>query len=122
MERYLSLPRIIADHAAQTPGASAVSDSCNSLSFAQLWRYIHAVPAWLDCRGIGPGDPVAVALAPGATFLVLLLGIMAAGAIAVPLNIRLTPGELDRYLSSIGPKAIFTDSIDFRELDAAGAA
>jgi fatty-acyl-CoA synthase len=121
VDRYSSLLRVLADHAAQTPLTPALSDARDSLSFAQLWRYVDAVPAWLESHDIGAGDPVAIALAPGVAFLALLLGVMAAGAIAVPLNVRLTPGELDQYLLSIGAKAVFTDSIDFRGMDATAA-
>lgn len=88
----------------------AVIDHGGVLDYQELWSAIEAVAGGLQAAGVRPGDRVATAMAPSAPHLVVILGCMAAGAIATPLNIRLTSAEFRRFLAPIKPVLIICDA------------
>ena len=55
-------------------------------------------------RGVEPDDRVAFALGNGPEFVVTYLAVLAAGAVAVPLNPGSPAPELDRELAAVTPK------------------
>ncbi|MFI0406028.1 class I adenylate-forming enzyme family protein [Actinomadura sp. 3N508] len=97
---------VVHRHASQTPRAPAVADPVTAWSWTDLWRRARQVGGALADRGVGPGDRVGTALDPGAEHLAVLIGIMACGATAAPLNVKLAPAELARYLEAVRPSAI----------------
>ncbi|WP_326643626.1 acyl--CoA ligase [Streptosporangium sp. NBC_01755] len=101
-----SFVEVVRRHALQTPQAPAVTDPATAWSWADLWRRAHQIGGALADRGIGPGDRVGTAMDPGAEHLAVLIGIMAGGATAAPLNVKLAPAELARYLDAVRPSAI----------------
>lgn len=105
-----TLVTVLERYAAQTPSAPAVADPDVSWSHRELWQRVRQVGAALSRRGIGPGDTVGTALQPGAEHLAVLLGIMAAGAAAAPLNTKLAPAELARYLDAVRPGLVVGDA------------
>ena len=74
----------------------------------------HAAAARLAARlraaGVASGDRVAVVLENGPNAVVALLGIMAAGAVAVPLDPRLTSAEMSVVLEETRPALGVTDA------------
>ncbi|HEX6422124.1 MAG TPA: AMP-binding protein [Acidimicrobiales bacterium] len=60
-----------------------------------------AVAAALAGEGVGAGRPVAVMLPNGADLVAALFGVWRAGGVYVPLNPRLTAGEVDRVLAAV---------------------
>ncbi len=79
------LPRAARAH----PGRPAV----NGLSYAELLRATREAAAALAVGGVGPGDRVALAMAPGTDFVVALHAAWLLGAVVVPHDLRLTPPE-----------------------------
>ncbi|TFL16608.1 class I adenylate-forming enzyme family protein [Jannaschia formosa] len=69
----------------------------------------------LRARGIAPGDRVAIWAKNAPDWLVALLGIWWAGAVAVPVNARLHPAELDWILGDSGAAAVITDRPEGRD-------
>ncbi|TYB42428.1 class I adenylate-forming enzyme family protein [Actinomadura chibensis] len=101
-----SFVEVVRARALQTPADPAVADPATAWSWGDLWRRAREIGAALADRGIGPGDRVATALDPGAEHLAALIGIMATGAAAAPLNIKLAQSELALYLDAVRPSAI----------------
>jgi O-succinylbenzoic acid--CoA ligase len=79
------LPRAARAH----PGRAAV----NELTYAQLDAAVERAARVLHARGAGPGRRVALALPPGEAFAVALHATQRVGALAVPVDLRLTPEE-----------------------------
>ncbi len=79
--------------ARSTPSAPALRLPARSLSWADLEREALDVHAALVHLGVAPGDVVAVLL-DSAELPLLLHGAWLAGAVVLPLNLRLTPPEI----------------------------
>lgn len=79
--------------AAQRPDHPAVITPETTLSYRELLARAHDAAAALQAEGIEGGDRVAVALPPGIPFLVALHATLLLGATAVPIDLRLAPGE-----------------------------
>ena len=69
-----------------------------------------AVAEALRDRGLRRGDRVAVLAANRAEYLVAVLGIMQAGLVAVPVNVRLPRETVEHVLRDSGARLAFTDS------------
>ncbi|AGA89288.1 acyl-CoA synthetase (AMP-forming)/AMP-acid ligase II [Thioflavicoccus mobilis 8321] len=74
-------------------------------TFARLDRASDRVAAGLAAGGIAHGERVGLLCPNGPEFAVLYLGILKAGAIVVPLNLRLSPKELAFILADAGAAA-----------------
>lgn len=104
--RYLD---VLAAHARHAPDRAAVRDVHGELSYGQLWSSVTRVAAGLRHRGVRPGDRVVTALPPGCAHLTAILGAMLSGAVATPLNIKLTAPEVRRYLEPVRPAVVLAD-------------
>jgi o-succinylbenzoate---CoA ligase len=82
------LPRAAARH----PDRLAI----NALTYAQLLAEVDATARRLAGRGVRPRDRVAIALPPGDAFCIALHAILRLGAVAVPVDLRLSAGERAR--------------------------
>jgi o-succinylbenzoate---CoA ligase len=82
------LPRAAARH----PDRLAI----NALTYAQLLAEVDATARRLAGRGVRVGDRVAVALPPGDAFCVALHAVLRLGAVAVPVDLRMTERERAR--------------------------
>jgi o-succinylbenzoate---CoA ligase len=91
--------------ARERPEAAAV----NGVPYARLAAQAEAIAAALHARGIRAGDRVASTLR-GLDFAVLLHAVPLLGAVLVPLNTRLTEGEIQAVLDSAQP-ALVLDSL-----------
>ena len=58
---------------------------------------------WLGIKGVGPGDRVVTIFPQTPDFIPWFFALAAAGAVSVPINLRLTPGEVDRILAHARP-------------------
>lgn len=89
MDYQAWLPRA----AAQRPGHPALVMSEVTVTYAELLAQAREAMTALQRRGVGPGDRVALALAPGPGFLAVLHATLLLGAVAVPIDLRLTQRE-----------------------------
>ena len=97
-------------HALQAADHVALDDGIGPPStYAELWDTAIRVGAGLEAAGVRPGDRVAFALTPSAPYVALVLAAMAAGAVAVPLNTRLTTAEAGDYLEPLRPSLLVSD-------------
>ncbi|MGW3346143.1 AMP-binding protein [Nonomuraea rubra] len=72
----------------------AVVDGGLELSYAELWERAQRLAGALAAAGVRPGDRVAVLAHNGHLLLESTFGVPAAGALLVPMNIRLSATEL----------------------------
>ena len=73
-------------------------------------RQARAVAALLLARGLRRGDRVAVLAANRAEYLVSILGVMQAGLVAVPVNVRLPRATVEHVLRDSGARLAFCDA------------
>jgi fatty-acyl-CoA synthase len=96
---------------ARTHGAStALVQGDERVTYEELERRCAAVAGALCAQGIGPGDRVAVALKNRIEFVELLFAVTRIGAIFVPLNFRLSPGEVDYALRDSGARLVIAQN------------
>jgi fatty-acyl-CoA synthase len=91
------------------PDAVAIRAAGVDVCWAQMDDAVTRLAGGLGERGIEPGDRVGILGANSVEFCQLALAIMHAGAILVPLNIRLAPPELGLILEHAGCKAVAYD-------------
>jgi O-succinylbenzoic acid--CoA ligase len=82
----MNVPAWLDRAAAAHPGRVAVETPAGALTYAELAAAAAGV-------GLPAGERVAIALPPGLDFAVALHACLRAGAIAVPVDLRLAPGE-----------------------------
>jgi O-succinylbenzoic acid--CoA ligase len=98
------LPEWLAHRAATLPGAIAVADEARALTYAELDGWASDVAAVLRAAGVEPGDRVALRCPNSLEFAAAIHGITRAGAIVVPLNLRLTDEEQAWQLEHAGAR------------------
>ncbi|CRD13701.1 fatty-acid--CoA ligase FadD5 [Mycobacterium tuberculosis] len=81
-------------HAMMQPDAPALRFVGNTMTWADLRRRVAALAGALSGRGVGFGDRVMVLMLNRTEFVESVLAANMIGAIAVPLNFRLTPTEI----------------------------
>ena len=97
-------------HAAARPLALAIRDAAGDLSFGELDRAADAAAAALLASGVAAGDRVALLANPGGEAIALLAGIVRSGAVAVPLETRLTRREIAAALEETSPALLVHDA------------
>lgn len=81
-------------HAMMQPDAPALRFVGNTMTWADLRRRVAALAGALSGRGVGFGDRVMLLMLNRTEFVESVLAANMIGAIAVPLNFRLTPTEI----------------------------
>jgi amino acid adenylation domain-containing protein len=108
--------------AAAQPGAMAVDDASDALSYAELNRRANQVAHRLRALGIGVGDRVAICSRRDPHLIVGLLGILKAGAGYVPLDPAYPAERLAFMLADSQPKALLSGTVLAAALAEAAAA
>jgi O-succinylbenzoic acid--CoA ligase len=88
--------------AISAPTLTALQTRDARVSYAELWHSARAGAAELSERGARPGERVAIALEPGIGFARALHACMLLGAVAVPVDLRLTAAERERIVAGVG--------------------
>jgi 2-aminobenzoate-CoA ligase len=91
------------------PGATALLDGSQAVSYGALNARVTRFAAALIDRGILPGDRVAIRLDSAADFIAAFLGVQRAGAIAVQLPPLYRRREIARVLSDSGSALVIGD-------------
>jgi len=100
----------IAGHAARDGERCAVVDGERRLSYRELHDRIQRCAAVLAAAGVERGDRVALVLGNRSAYLEVVFAAAALGAIAVPLNARLTAHEIRQLLEDCTPRVLVTDA------------
>ncbi len=77
------------------------------LSYRQLWDEAARVAGGIVAAGVGRGDRVAIRLPNGIDWCLAFFGAQLAGAVAVPVNMRLSSAEADYVINDSGASYIF---------------
>lgn len=92
------------------PAAVATIDGDRRLSWREVAERVARLAAGLRERGLQPGERVAVLALNSARYFEALFAVPWAGAVAVPVNTRLAPPEIDYVLRDSGAAFVLADS------------
>lgn len=95
--------------AQQYPRRTAVVCNDARFTYAQMAERVSRLAGTLRHAGIQPGDRVAFLSSNCHRLLEAYYGVLEAGAVLLPLNIRLTPAELGYILNDSGASALFIE-------------
>lgn len=101
----------IATHALMRPDEVALRFRGVDTTWRQLHERSLRFADALSRRGVGFGDRVLILALNYPEYLEAVFGINALGAIAVPINFRLTPPEVAYIVADSGAKAVVTDTV-----------
>lgn len=103
----MKIPAFLAAHARNTPDKPAVICGGERLTFGELDTSSDRLAQSLRALGVDVGDRVAIQLQNTVEFVRAYVAITKAGAISVPVNVRLAPNEIAYILADSAPKAVF---------------
>ena len=103
------------------PKAPAIVLGGETLTYRAWHDWADRAAVKLIGLGVKPGDRVAVMAANSLDYCALIMGIMRAGAIVLPVNLRLTPHEVGEILEDGAPALIAADEERLAKLGAATA-
>lgn len=102
---------LVARAAEEFPSKVAIIHHGRILTYAQLMRKVNAVRAWLTTvAGVRSGDSVALLVDNSDHYPIWYFGILAAGAVAVPINPKLVPRELAYMVGDAAPVLIVQET------------
>ncbi|HEY0227886.1 MAG TPA: fatty-acid--CoA ligase FadD5 [Mycobacterium sp.] len=98
-------------HALMQPQATALRFTGRTVTWADLQRRVAALAGALSRRGVGFGDRVMVLMLNRTEFIESVLATNMLGAIAVPLNFRLTPAEIALLVEDCEARVMITEEV-----------
>ncbi|GHC63187.1 amino acid adenylation domain-containing protein [Streptomyces cinnamoneus] len=108
---------LFADVARRRPEAVAVVDGATRLTYAQLDERAGHVASGLHALGARPGDLIGVALDRTAELIVTLLGVLKAGCVYVPMDIRYPEERLRYTVDNAGTGIVIGSADGFPAID-----
>ncbi len=102
-------------NARRTPHKTAIHYGEKSYSYVEFNREVNKLANGLISRGIKKGDKIALMMKNSDTYMVTFYAIMKAGAVAVPVNFRLTAKEVGYILNDSDSSIVFFDG-EYAEL------
>lgn len=108
--RPRSVDQLLREAAQCNPDLEACSDAERSLTYAELDKAASRIASGLNAIGVRPGDRVALLLGNRIEFVETFFGVMRAGAIAVPLNIRQQRAEIQYVLEDSGARVLIHEA------------
>lgn len=91
------------------PDAIALDFGEDRASYREYRDWSERIAVELIARGVRPGDRVGICAANSLQYCALILGIMRAGGIVLPLNMRYTPHELAEIIEDTDPVLVIAD-------------
>jgi fatty-acyl-CoA synthase len=101
----------LARHALMQPDATALRFLGHTTTSGELDRRVTALAGALSRRGVGFGDRVMVLMLNRTEFIESFLAANRLGAIAVPVNFRMTPPEIAFLVSDCQAKIVITEAV-----------
>ncbi len=98
-------------HALMQPQAVALRFTGRTLTWADLQGRVSALAGALSRRGVGSGDRVMILMLNRPEFVEAMLATNLLGAIAVPLNFRLTPSEIGLLVEDCEARVMVTEAV-----------
>ncbi|MFF9899091.1 non-ribosomal peptide synthase/polyketide synthase [Streptomyces longispororuber] len=103
-----TFPELFAARVRAAPQAPAVESADVTWSYAELEARANRVAHWLRARGVGPEQPVAVALPRGVDQVAAALGVMKAGAAYLPVDLGYPADRIAYMVTDAAPAALLT--------------
>ena len=98
-------------HALMQPGAAALRFLGHTVTWSELRRRVAALAGALSRRGVGSGDRVMILMLNRTEFVESVLAANMIGAIAVPINFRLTPTEIAFLVDDSEARVMITEPV-----------
>ena len=98
-------------HALMQPGATALRFNGRTTTWAELEQRVRGLAGALHRRGLRAGDRVMILMLNRPEFVEACLAASRLGAIAVPVNFRLTPPELAYLVDNCGAGVVITEPL-----------
>ena len=112
--RQTNLGYFFADTAVRMPERVAIVDLWGDrrrvFSYAELDRRTEALGALIQSLGARPGERIAILVGNRCEYIESFFGVMRAGLIAVPLNVRQTEANLEYMLRDCGASGVILDA------------
>ena len=108
----MHLDNWLAQRAATCPDRPALLAGGYEVAYAELEHEAIRAARRMAARGVRRGATVAIELPAGLDYVVLLHALMKLGAVAYPLNTRLTAEERKAELERAGPGLVISDAAD----------
>ncbi|MFO0206169.1 MAG: long-chain-fatty-acid--CoA ligase [Betaproteobacteria bacterium] len=105
--QYASLVQLLEEAFKKYAALPAYSCMGATLTYRQLDENSAAIGAWLQSKGLGKGNRVAIMMPNVLQYPVVLAGVLRAGCTVVNVNQLYTPRELEHQLKDSGADAIF---------------
>ncbi len=99
----------VARHAFERGDLTAIVFGSRRITWAELQRRVVAVSASLAERGVGRGDRIALLMGNQLEYIEIMIAANRLGAIAVPINFRLSVDEVAFTLDDSGSAVLFVD-------------
>ncbi|WP_433061859.1 long-chain-fatty-acid--CoA ligase [Dactylosporangium sp. CS-033363] len=106
MSATLSLAAVLAESARRYPQKIAVVDGEQRVTYDDLWREARSCAAALRELGVAPGDRVALQIPNVVDFPRVYFGVLALGAVVVPVHLLLTADEAAYTLKDSGARLL----------------
>ncbi len=107
--------------AENTPDQLALAFGEDRIAYRQLRDWSERIANFLVAEGVERGDRVGVCAANSLEYCALIHGILRAGAIVSPLNMRYTPHELTELVEDTSPRLVFADKERLAQVSGTGA-
>ena len=104
-----TLAASIARQAKQRPDQVAINCESRQVSYERLHRESNRSAHALRATGLGPGDRVAYLGKESEHYYEIVFGCAKSGTVLVPINWRLTPGEVDHILRDSDTRLLFVE-------------
>jgi fatty-acyl-CoA synthase len=101
----------LARHALMQPDATALRFLGHTTTWADLDRRVTALAGALSRRGLSPGDRVLILMLNRTEFIESFLAANKLGAIAVPVNFRMTPPEIAYLVNDCQAHVVVTEAV-----------
>ncbi|WP_029111759.1 fatty-acid--CoA ligase FadD5 [Mycobacterium sp. URHB0044] len=101
----------LARHALMQPEATALRFLGNTTTWGELDRRVTALAGALARRGVGFGDRVLILMLNRTEFIETFLAANLIGAIAVPVNFRMTPPEIAFLVGDCEARVVVTEPV-----------
>jgi long-chain acyl-CoA synthetase len=119
LKKFRDIKAIIESAATRLTGKTAIITGDRQVTFASLDEDSNRIAHALIKLGVRKGDRVAMLQSNNPEFIVVFFGIIKAGAIAVPLDIRYVPDELYRLFKDCRPEILFIEDTLLAPLESA---
>lgn len=104
-----TIPGLLAAAADRDPEGVWLRTDDGRLTFAGAAGQVGRIAGDLRAAGVRHGEPVVVTARNTAPYLLVLLALAAAGAVAVPVNPQSAPAELAGLLGQVRPRLVVSD-------------